>query len=417
MPPNSSDSSQPVEPNVQLAAKHSLLTRTLHWLNAVAIGALVGTGIALLIGGDALEAIAGSIHEVFYFLLLGIGAVYLISLIVSGGWRMFVPTRETVADAFTVVKSELRLGAHAPRLKKYNGAQRLAYGAVLLMVAGEVLTGLAMAYRHQMPWLGVLLGGRHTVHTIHKVLMFGILAFVLVHVVQVIRAGWPSLRSMLCGYDIVPVGSSAAIDGHSPITWARQSRKAPAKSRSMRRRAADSWEPELPAPWGWPSSRSAACGGRPRKTRAATGKGVRRAAMTKTRTAMKAATSAKPVVPALPLGIELPERKRQAALMTMTTTAKARRPGAPALSRPIGLPDPAMAATPTTPMAKTESADVTEAMAIVTRAERRCKGKCHPDRGDFLRAAAAGAFASIAGAGPEESRTPGHQLCLFMATA
>ena len=62
----------------------------------------------------------------------------------------------------------------------------------------------------------MLLGGRHTVHTIHKVLMFGIIAFVLVHVVQVIRAGWPSIRSMLSGYDIVPVGSSAAIDGAFP---------------------------------------------------------------------------------------------------------------------------------------------------------------------------------------------------------
>ena len=216
MPPSSSSALQPVEPNVQLAAKHSLLMRSLHWLNAVAISALIGTGIVLLIGGDALATLGGSIHQVFYFLLLGIGAVYLTALIVSGGWRMFLPTRETVADASAVVKSELHLGAHAPRLKKYNGAQRLAYGAVLLMVAGEIVTGLAMAYRHQIPWLGVLLGGRHTVHTIHKVLMFGIIAFVFAHVVQVARAGWPSLRSMLCGYDIVPVGSFAAIDGAFP---------------------------------------------------------------------------------------------------------------------------------------------------------------------------------------------------------
>jgi hypothetical protein len=54
---------------VQLAAKHRLLTRTLHCPNAGALGALIVTGVALLVGGDALESIGGSIHEIFYFLL------------------------------------------------------------------------------------------------------------------------------------------------------------------------------------------------------------------------------------------------------------------------------------------------------------------------------------------------------------
>jgi hypothetical protein len=101
-------------------------------------------------------------------------------------------------------------------LAKYNGAQRLAYAAVLLMVAGEVFTGLAMIYRKQIPWLGAALGGRHAVHVIHEYLMFGIIAFVVVHVVEVIRAGWPALRSMLSGYDIVSATTPVAIDGAFP---------------------------------------------------------------------------------------------------------------------------------------------------------------------------------------------------------
>jgi thiosulfate reductase cytochrome b subunit len=216
MPPTSSNTPQAPEPKVRLYAKHSLLTRSLHWLNMVAIGALIATGIAMMVGGDRLESIGGSIHEVFYFLLFGVGAVYLISLIAGGGWKLFLPTRSTLADATDVVKSELKMGSHKPRLQKYNGAQRLAYGAVLLMVAGEVVTGLAMAYRHELPWLGALLGGRHAVHSIHKLLMFGIIAFIVVHVAQVIRAGWPTLRSMISGYDVVPAGNAAAIDGAIP---------------------------------------------------------------------------------------------------------------------------------------------------------------------------------------------------------
>ncbi len=216
MAPTSSKLPPANDPKVRLYAKHGLLTRTLHWLNMVATLALISTGIAMMIGGEWLRSLGGSIHEVFYLLLLGVGAIYLVSLIASRGWKIFLPTRETIADAAGVVKSELGIGTHAPRLAKYNGAQRLAYLAVLLMVAGEVVTGLAMAYRDQVPWLAAALGGRHTVRGIHKFLMFGIVAFVLVHVVQVMRAGWPTLRAMISGYAIVPAGAAAAIDGATP---------------------------------------------------------------------------------------------------------------------------------------------------------------------------------------------------------
>jgi thiosulfate reductase cytochrome b subunit len=216
MPTNSPNAPQSNEPQVQLYAKHTWLTRTLHWLNAVAIGSLIATGIAMMIGGDWLKSLGGSIHEVFYFLLFGIGGVYLISLIASGRWKMFLPTRAVLGDASAVVKSELGTGVHSPRLKKYNGAQRLAYGAVILMVAGEVVTGVAMAFHDQLPWLPPLLGGRRAAHSIHKLLMFGIVGFAIVHVVQVIRAGWPSLRSMLSGYAVVPVGDTHGIDGAIP---------------------------------------------------------------------------------------------------------------------------------------------------------------------------------------------------------
>jgi hypothetical protein len=114
------------------------------------------------------------------------------------------------------VKRELGIGTHAACLAKYNGAQRLAYVAVLFMVAGEVVTGLAMAYHKELPWLVAALGGRHAVHAVHKFLMFGIIAFVVVHMIQVIRAGWPALRSMISGYDILPGTTAAAVDGAIP---------------------------------------------------------------------------------------------------------------------------------------------------------------------------------------------------------
>jgi cytochrome b561 len=100
------------EPTVRLYAKHSLLARTLHWLNLVAIGALVATGILILRSPDPAPLanlphelfIAGSIHQVFYFLLFTVGATYLALLIAGAGWKMFVPTPETLRDALGVVQ-------------------------------------------------------------------------------------------------------------------------------------------------------------------------------------------------------------------------------------------------------------------------------------------------------------------------
>ena len=136
---------------MRLYAKHNLLTRALHSLNMVAISALIATGIVMMVGGHRLKSIGRSIHEVFYFLLFGVGAVCLPSLLAGGGRKLFVPTRDTLRDAVNVVKNEPGIGTHAACLAKYNGAQRLAYAAVLLMVAGEVGTGLAMAYHKELP--------------------------------------------------------------------------------------------------------------------------------------------------------------------------------------------------------------------------------------------------------------------------
>jgi hypothetical protein len=52
------------EPTVRLYAKHSLPARTLHWLNLVAIGALVASGILIMRSPDP-APLANLPHELF----------------------------------------------------------------------------------------------------------------------------------------------------------------------------------------------------------------------------------------------------------------------------------------------------------------------------------------------------------------
>ena len=51
-------------------------------------------------------------------------------------------------------------------------------------------------------WLTALLGGYQAARLEHFTLTLGCLAFFLVHIVQVIRAGRNNLRSMITGYEL-----------------------------------------------------------------------------------------------------------------------------------------------------------------------------------------------------------------------
>jgi len=87
--------------------------------------------------------------------------------------------------------------------KRYNVLQKLAYlGVIFVLLPLVVLMGFAMS-----PWLDSLIpgwvdlfGGRQSARTIHFIVAWLLVAFVLVHVFEVIVTGlWNHLRSMITG--------------------------------------------------------------------------------------------------------------------------------------------------------------------------------------------------------------------------
>ena len=87
--------------------------------------------------------------------------------------------------------------------KRYNVLQKLAYLSVIFMLLPlVVLMGWAMS-----PWLDALIpgwvdivGGRQAARTIHFIVAWLIVGFVLIHVFEVIVSGlWNHLRSMITG--------------------------------------------------------------------------------------------------------------------------------------------------------------------------------------------------------------------------
>jgi len=72
-----------------------------------------------------------------------------------------------------------------------------------LMGAGSLVTGLAIWKSVQFGWITLLLGGYQAARVEHFLLTVGYVAFFMVHIAQVIRAGWNNFRSMVTGYEIV----------------------------------------------------------------------------------------------------------------------------------------------------------------------------------------------------------------------
>jgi thiosulfate reductase cytochrome b subunit len=142
-------------------------------------------------------------HFLFMWLFVINGLLYVAYTAVSGEWRYLLPNRRSFAEAVQVVLHDLHL-RHAPLpRRKFNGAQQIAYTMIIVMGAGSALTGLSIYRPVQFGWLTVLFGGYMMARFIHFWLTIGYCVFFVVHVTQVVRAGWSNFRAMITGHELV----------------------------------------------------------------------------------------------------------------------------------------------------------------------------------------------------------------------
>jgi thiosulfate reductase cytochrome b subunit len=144
-------------------------------------------------------------HFFFMWLFAVNGILYVTYLVVSGEWRLMIPDRKSLTEALQVTLVDLHLRKGLPVQKKYNGAQKIAYTTVVLMGLGSLVTGLAIYKPTQAHWVTTLLGGYEMARWEHFWLTMGFVGFFLIHVVQVMLAGWNNFRAMVSGYEIKSV--------------------------------------------------------------------------------------------------------------------------------------------------------------------------------------------------------------------
>jgi thiosulfate reductase cytochrome b subunit len=145
-------------------------------------------------------------HFTFMWLFALNGILYVAYTAWSGEWRFLLPNRQTLREAWDVVIHDLGVRSEPLPRRKFNGAQRLAYTGVIAMGAGSLATGLAIYKPVQFAWLTTLLGGYPAARLEHFALTIGYILFFLIHITQVVRAGWNNFRAMVIGVEVAADG-------------------------------------------------------------------------------------------------------------------------------------------------------------------------------------------------------------------
>jgi thiosulfate reductase cytochrome b subunit len=216
--------------------RHHAWVRLAHWLNAAAFGALVVSGIAILLAlprlfwgetgaNDAPAALVlplpvnleqtgwgRNLHFLAAWILVLNGGLYLLASLAGGHLRRdLLPDRDQLAPGHLAREIADHARLRAPKgheALRYNALQKIAYLAVILgLFPLMVLTGLTMSpgVTAAFPELFTLFGGRQSARTLHFVFACLLVLFLLVHVGQVFVGGAANLtRSMITGRFTVP---------------------------------------------------------------------------------------------------------------------------------------------------------------------------------------------------------------------
>jgi thiosulfate reductase cytochrome b subunit len=162
------------------------------------------------IPGNQWLAMARHWHFFFAWIFVVNGVCYLLWTIFSRHLvRDLVPTRDELRNIGRSFVDHLKFRhPTGDAAKRYNVLQSLTYLVVVFgLLPLVVIAGLAMSPRLDTVFTGwvELLGGRQSARTLHFLAAFGLLAFVLVHVFEVIVAGvWNEMRSMVTGWYELP---------------------------------------------------------------------------------------------------------------------------------------------------------------------------------------------------------------------
>jgi thiosulfate reductase cytochrome b subunit len=209
-----------------LVKRHHGIVRIAHWLNAILLLGMIGSGLQIYgafthfgpRGGPYFPNpwdgkpfplkvrlggwLAGGLnwHFALAWPFVATGLVYLLYLITSGEWRSLVFRPSDVPRALQMQLYYLRLRREHPPQGKHNALQKAAYSFIFVLGVIAVLTGFAIYKPAQLSWLTAFFGGYELTRYWHFWTVWIFIAFTLVHVLLVFLVDPASLRAMITGW-------------------------------------------------------------------------------------------------------------------------------------------------------------------------------------------------------------------------
>ncbi len=188
--------------------RHPLVRRLCHWLFALAILIMIGSGwriynnvpilpfhfpIWATLGGDPDASYdqhgeSGTANALLWhfagmWLLAASVAVYALHGLLTGHFRRdFLPVGPRALLSDFTAAARFKLDHH---LGTYNMVQKAFYWGVLFAILMMILSGLAIWKPVQLGWLSWLMGGFAIARVVHFLFMSAIVAFIVVHVTLV----------------------------------------------------------------------------------------------------------------------------------------------------------------------------------------------------------------------------------------
>lgn len=144
-----------------------------------------------------------NLHFFFMWFFTINNIVYFFYLLFSKEYKLIFPNKHSLKEAWLVILHDLHIKKGLPPQKKYNAAQRIAYTGIIVLGFLIIITGLAIYKPAQLYWLCYILGGYEWARIEHFIITILFVLFFLVHVLQVILAGWNNFRGMLTGFEVV----------------------------------------------------------------------------------------------------------------------------------------------------------------------------------------------------------------------
>jgi thiosulfate reductase cytochrome b subunit len=192
------------------ATIHPRWVRVCHWINALAILVMIGSGWQIYNASPLFDFVfprqialgnwlAGALlwHFAAMWVLVINGIVYVALGIVTGRFRRkLLPIRP--AEVISDVKAALTFKLAHDDLAHYNAVQKLLYTGVIFAGIVIVLSGLSIWKPIQFQELTALFGGYDAARYVHFFAMAAIVGFLVVHVALALIVP-KSLRAMIMG--------------------------------------------------------------------------------------------------------------------------------------------------------------------------------------------------------------------------